>query len=283
MPFAENTYRDLNNSAVILDRLLNLYDADRLPNSLLFIAEDVQVTSKVAHALANKILNCTDCTQHMDFFQISSDIVGSAQITADAVRDLIAKIQVSPKISRFKVAYIEHAERMNKYAANSFLKTLEEPPADTVIVLSSPSPYAMLPTIVSRCVIFRFSDHQKIVSPVLDHIINSYESWLELLFNRSKKNLAVIEMYKLLSYIDQHLGELLDEEDADKMDSELILLKALEISTEKTFRAHSEEVLNLHKIISFFEDLHYFLAINCNLISCLERCFLLIIQWFSRD
>ncbi len=278
MPFDGNICRGSNNSDAVLDRLIDLHAANRLPHAILLLAEDMSAADMVAYKLVNKILDCTDCLQHLDFFQISPEDTGGAQITADMVRNLITNIQVSPKIGRLKVAYIAHADQMNKYAANSFLKTLEEPPGDTIIILSAKNPYVVLPTILSRCVPFALSDSQRISSPVLDHIANTYESWLEMLYSRSRKNLAIMEMYKLLSYIEQHLGEL---EALDKTSIELALFKTLEISTAKIFRAHEKSVQKLYKIISIFEKSRYFLAINCNLIAHLERCFILIVKFFD--
>jgi len=50
-----------------------------------------------------------------------------------------------------KVAVVESAERLNAAAANAFLKTLEEPPADSVIILVTSRATELLPTILSRC------------------------------------------------------------------------------------------------------------------------------------
>ena len=54
------------------------------------------------------------------------------------------------------MAIINNAECMNPQAANSFLKTLEEPPTKTLIILIASNPYQLLPTVVSRCQGIRF-------------------------------------------------------------------------------------------------------------------------------
>ena len=56
-----------------------------------------------------------------------------------------------PLSGQNKVAIVQSAERMNADAANAFLKTLEEPPARAKLILTSGSPGALLPTILSRC------------------------------------------------------------------------------------------------------------------------------------
>lgn len=58
--------------------------------------------------------------------------------------------------SRHNVAVIIDVDTMNKESANAMLKTLEEPPKDTVIILITERPHAVLPTIRSRCQILRF-------------------------------------------------------------------------------------------------------------------------------
>ena len=57
---------------------------------------------------------------------------------------------------RAEVAIIHEVDRMNTAAANVFLKTLEEPPAHTTLLLLTTRPYALLPTIRSRVLQFRF-------------------------------------------------------------------------------------------------------------------------------
>ncbi len=72
-------------------------------------------------------------------------------ITIQQMRDLSREIFLSPLGSPFKVGVVESAERMNREAANTFLKTLEEPPKKSVLILTSTQPDAVLDTLVSRC------------------------------------------------------------------------------------------------------------------------------------
>jgi DNA polymerase-3 subunit delta' len=75
----------------------------------------------------------------------------------EQVRDLKRDAAYPPYEARWKVFIVEDAEAMRAEAANSLLKILEEPPAQSVIVLISESDAALLPTIVSRSQIVRFS------------------------------------------------------------------------------------------------------------------------------
>jgi DNA polymerase-3 subunit delta' len=76
---------------------------------------------------------------------------GNTEIRIGSIRMLQHRINLSPNEGNRKIYIIEHADQMNVKTANAFLKTLEEPPPDTVIILTSTRPNALLPTILSRC------------------------------------------------------------------------------------------------------------------------------------
>lgn len=76
----------------------------------------------------------------------------SRQILIDQVRDdLIRPFSQTAFSGGWKVGVIVHAERMNPQAANALLKTLEEPPAKSLLILVTNEPQSLLPTISSRC------------------------------------------------------------------------------------------------------------------------------------
>jgi DNA polymerase-3 subunit delta' len=63
-------------------------------------------------------------------------------------------------MGRRRVFILDGAETMRWDVANVFLKILEEPPGSATLILTAPSPYALLPTIVSRCMQFHFAPLQ---------------------------------------------------------------------------------------------------------------------------
>jgi DNA polymerase-3 subunit delta' len=75
----------------------------------------------------------------------------SKEIKVDAVRGVVAFAQTTSARGRGKVVVLHPAERMNGIAANTLLKTLEEPPPGLRFVLSCAAPEQLLPTIRSRC------------------------------------------------------------------------------------------------------------------------------------
>lgn len=72
-------------------------------------------------------------------------------IKIDQIRDLVGQIESSPFEARARFFVIDDAHLMNESAANALLKSLEEPPATSHVVLVSASPQNLLPTIRSRC------------------------------------------------------------------------------------------------------------------------------------
>lgn len=75
----------------------------------------------------------------------------SKDIDVNQVRGLVSSIYTSPHTSQGRVIVVAPAESMNAIAANALLKTLEEPPANTIFLLLSHQIHHLLPTIISRC------------------------------------------------------------------------------------------------------------------------------------
>jgi len=157
----------------------------RLSHGLLLAGDDPEGLSAAGLALADRLLNrgpdrashfAPD--RHPDCFQLRP--AGKARfIKVDPVRELIGRINVTPAVSDHKVAVLHDADRMNAAAANVLLKTLEEPPADTTILLLTARPHALLPTIRSRVLHFRFPGMATAVPlPEWEGWLGDYRAWL---------------------------------------------------------------------------------------------------------
>ena len=99
-----------------------------------------------------------------DFMTLYPEEEGKA-IKVDQVRDLIKKISLTSHGKGYRVILITPADALNINASNSLLKTLEEPPANTVLILISDQPSALMATIRSRTQMIRFnlpSDEQSL-------------------------------------------------------------------------------------------------------------------------
>ena len=76
----------------------------------------------------------------------------SRRIVIEQIRDLEHALQMRASNGRRKVAIVSDADRLQPQAANAFLKTLEEPPKDSLLLLLSALPEALPETILSRCI-----------------------------------------------------------------------------------------------------------------------------------
>lgn len=102
--------------------------------------------------------NCKSCLEfdnnnQPDFLQIQPD---GNSIKIEQIRELQKRIQEKPIISSRKVYIIDDADLMTQESQNCLLKTLEEPPAFSTIILIGSNENAFLPTIKSRCMILHF-------------------------------------------------------------------------------------------------------------------------------
>lgn len=78
-------------------------------------------------------------------------VIEGSMISTEQVADLVTEVGMKATQARRKVFMVLSAEAMNPTAANRLLKTLEEPPGTTTLILTTHNPGGLLPTIVSRC------------------------------------------------------------------------------------------------------------------------------------
>lgn len=97
------------------------------------------------------------------------------EIDVAQIRDANNFLNYKSYYGAYKTIIIHNAERMNKEAQNSFLKTLEEPKGKTLIMLLSSKPDALLPTIFSRCQMITFSgsQHESLIPENLKNILDA--------------------------------------------------------------------------------------------------------------
>jgi len=79
------------------------------------------------------------------------------EIVVEQIRELCAHAAFAPREGRRRVFLVDPADRMNRAAQNSLLKTLEEPPGRALLVLITAQPHLLLPTVRSRCLPVRFA------------------------------------------------------------------------------------------------------------------------------
>lgn len=142
----------------------------RLPSSYLFAGESGIGKKLTAVSLA-KALNCLnpgqgtetlesdscdfciscrkiDSGTHPDFLFIAPE---GGRIRIEEIRAIDNRLSLKALEGRYKVVIVDDADAMNQFAANAFLKTLEEPPDDSLIILVTSNPDSLPDTIRSRC------------------------------------------------------------------------------------------------------------------------------------
>lgn len=140
------------------------FAAQRLAHGLLIHEDPGAGGLELARWIAQRV-NCTEAQapcgecqscrwiaadQHPDVARLSPE-GDSTQILIQQVRDLSAELALSAHGKGYKVAIVRPAEAMNVFAANALLKTLEEPPPRTLVLLVTSQPSRLLPTLRSRC------------------------------------------------------------------------------------------------------------------------------------
>ena len=132
--------------------LKKFFKTGKIPHALLFSGQSKIGKKLVAFEFASLIFGKPPHS-HSDFvfLEPKNEIISIGQI-----RELSFWLSFKPFVSRFKVAILDEAQKMTLEAQNCFLKTLEEPKGNSIIILISSLPEILLPTIRSRCQEIKF-------------------------------------------------------------------------------------------------------------------------------
>jgi len=154
-------FDNINGENRVKKILAGAVSTGRLPGAYIFAGQNTEEMSGLCAGLA-QLLNCPEvcgsclnCSKlekgvHPDFITLAPE--GKKQIIKiETIRELKDRIKFGPSEGSFLVVRVLGAESMEAPAANSFLKTLEEPPARVLFVLITQRPDNLPKTIVSRC------------------------------------------------------------------------------------------------------------------------------------
>jgi len=194
----------------------------RLGHAYLLVGDDLELLEEVARSLA-KVLNCVQppvpgtadtgpdscdrCSvcrrvgggSHPDVWWVRPESK-SRVIVIDQVREILHAMSLKPSEARTKLAIVVDADRMNPQAANAFLKTLEEPPGDSVLLLLSARPQNLLETIRSRCLILRFEAGPQRVPPGVSEWVAGFAGFA------ARPTSSLLGRYELLGRLLEQLG-----------------------------------------------------------------------------
>ena len=102
---------------------------------------------------------CLPCRKILtgDYSDVKTVVADGQFIKVSQTREILRETQFRPFEGRRRIYIFDDADRLREEAANSILKTLEEPPETSLFVLLSCKPYSLLPTIRSRCQLLTFA------------------------------------------------------------------------------------------------------------------------------
>lgn len=158
-----------------------LLTAERLPHAMMLVGNDGLGKADFARELAAAVLcqqpnedshacgHCKSCQllqagTHPDLHQLEPTAPATSKsanpvlsIRIDDIRALCGQLNQTSQFGRFRVALLQQAEYLNNAAANSLLKTLEEPGQDVLILMVTARPHRLPATIRSRCQVLRLA------------------------------------------------------------------------------------------------------------------------------
>jgi DNA polymerase III subunit delta' len=207
--------------SAVIHLLQRSLERNRLAHAYLFTGTDIGELEAVARTLA-KTLDCeqpvpglngvaidscdrcptcvrVDQDNHPDVSWVRPESK-SRVITIDQMRDLMQTINLKPSVSKFKVAILSAVDRLNVQAANAFLKTLEEPPPRSILILLTTEPQRLLDTILSRCLRLNFSGERKLSEGETAWV----KSFAEMAANAQA---GLLGRYRLLGVLADQLGQ----------------------------------------------------------------------------
>jgi len=195
-----------------VDTLTRAFACGRIPHAYIF--EGIDGIGKYTTALAwSKLLLCKspikndpcgkcpsclafEADSHPDFHHIYKELLKlnsdankrkrqAIDLPVDVIRDfLVDKVQLKPSLSESKVFIVSEAEKLNTESQNLLLKTLEEPPNKSFIILLCTKLDNLLPTTKSRCQIVHFGplDEEKIIEYLAKKDVTKQEAkfWARL-------------------------------------------------------------------------------------------------------
>ncbi|MBF0276862.1 MAG: DNA polymerase III subunit delta' [SAR324 cluster bacterium] len=228
MAFSEILGQD---SAVAL--LKKSIQNQRIPSAFLFTGPNHIGKQKTMTAVAQNLnclrggedacLSCDACLQiaHQSFPDYSMVVPDGKFIKIDQIKEALKWLHLRSNTGNYRVLGIKNAEKLNKESANAFLKTLEEPPAQTLIILSAENSQQLLETIVSRCQIIQFrllkKDHVQSILTAHQNLTREQIAFLSC-FAMGKVPLDWIEKVDLLQTLRENIIEFLISLSAARME-----------------------------------------------------------------
>lgn len=168
--YRPSTFKSVVGQEALTTTLKNAIAGNKLAHAYLFSGPRGVGKTTCARIFAKTIncLNpaadheaCNQCESCVAFNEQRSynihELDAASNNGVDDIRSLIDQVRVPPQIGRYKVYIIDEVHMLSQAAFNSFLKTLEEPPAHAIFILATTEKQKIIPTILSRCQVYDFN------------------------------------------------------------------------------------------------------------------------------
>jgi DNA polymerase III subunit delta' len=189
----------------------------RLHHAYLFVGAEGVGKKTIALGLAKAIHcpaltgdfcgECADCARIQDGnhpdVRILSPLAGKKEISIQQIRELEKELNFRSFSGKKKIAILDPATLMNLPAQNALLKTLEEPPQDSLLILIASNGGALLPTLRSRCLRLTFG-------PLARHLVSGFLVSRKRIEVETAEFLAAMSMGSLGSVVSIDTQELLE-------------------------------------------------------------------------
>ena len=168
--YRPDSFEDLIGQDNIVKTLKNSIIRGKLAHAYLFCGPRGVGKTSAARIFA-KIINCSNPSEDMEpcgqcescvsFREGRSycihELDAASNNGVDDIKALMDQVQIPPQVGRYSVYIIDEVHMLTQAAFNSFLKTLEEPPAHAIFILATTEKHKILPTILSRCQTYDFN------------------------------------------------------------------------------------------------------------------------------
>ncbi len=279
----------------------------RMPHAVLITGADGAVLARVAEQLAAMHLGEADPLAHADC-RVLRPAKKSRRIGIESTLEVVGALRLT-SVSPRRVVIVNEPDRFQPDSANAFLKTLEEPPPGTLIILQTSHYYRVLPTILSRCLRFHVAGE----APALADA--SWTDWLremDKLLTRMVKgpaspNARVSEVFIPLYALCARFEVLLDlfveealkaapppppsDDDADEVEvayEESVrrgvrarMLVSVEEKLRLIGRAHPECAEQVAESVGYLEDARARMELNYQALAALEQFLLRTLRTFA--
>jgi len=168
--YRPSTFRSVVGQEALTTTLKNAIAGSKLAHAYLFSGPRgvgkttcARIFAKTINCLnpTNEYEACNACESCVAFNEQRSynihELDAASNNSVDDIRSLIDQVRVPPQIGKYKVYIIDEVHMLSQSAFNSFLKTLEEPPAHAIFILATTEKHKIIPTILSRCQVYDFN------------------------------------------------------------------------------------------------------------------------------